>query len=202
MPSADRRDRFLRSMTATERAIFDQATVNYMGKAADNGIALTADQCQLCAAAKIMYWRDHGIRAAQKFKVGKVPTDWPDVEAPKERAKRVQRTPKEETEKYIQGQIVRFMLQRGWLVIRFNSGVKAGDSYFKAYTIENSGANAGVSDLICFKAGKHLFLEVKSATGSLRPTQKAFMDLASQCGEAVFVVRSVEEVSGVVRRAG
>jgi len=42
--------------------------------------------------------------------------------------------------------------------------------------------------------GRALFVEVKSATGKLRPEQRAFLERAERCGCKVVVARSVDDL--------
>lgn len=202
MPSVDRRERFLRSLSPTEMAIYQQMATHYAGKAIDAGKPLSFDQCELCAARMIANWREHGLQKARTMKIGKVPTDWPDVdEKPtREKVKRVRRAAPGESEAEIQSAIIDYMVKR-WIVIRFNSGAfMQGDRFVRAYIVANNNKSSGVCDLVCFRDGRHLFLEVKSATGKLSPDQEAFRDLAASFGEDVHVVRSVADVQRIEQR--
>jgi hypothetical protein len=199
MPSVDRRERFLRSLSPSEMAIYQQMAMHYAGKALEAGRPMQHDQCELCAARFITNWREHGLMKARTMKIGQVPADWPDIEEKpiKDKVKRQRKAPPGQSEAEIQSDIIKYLVKR-WVVIRFNSGAfMQGDRYVRAYTIANSNKSSGVSDVICFRNGKHLFLEVKSATGSLSDDQKAFRDLAAGFGETVHVVRSVADVQHI-----
>lgn len=56
----------------------------------------------------------------------------------------------------------------------------------------------GVSDIIGIYKGKMLCLEVKSATGKLRPEQKKFLDRMKELGAITGVVRSWPEAQRVL----
>ena len=55
--------------------------------------------------------------------------------------------------------------------------------------------HVGVPDRICIMpGGKILFVEVKSATGIIRPTQRYMIDKLNDLGAEAMVVRSCEDV--------
>lgn len=195
----------MRSMTPTEASMFDQMARSMMGQAADAGKNITAEQACLCAAMKIYVWRTEGLQAATKRKIGKIPADYPDVDLKpvKEKVQRVRRALPGESEAEIQAACIKYMKAAGWLVIRFNSGATMIEGrYFRAYTIENSGESSGVSDLICFRNGQHLFVEVKTKTGSYTDAQRAFAELAASFGEEVHTVRSLDDCVRLERSVG
>lgn len=199
MSNVDRRERFLRSLQPSELAIFNQMAMHYAGLSMQAGKPLDHEHCERCAALFIDRWRQHGLMKARTMKIGQVPAEWPDIEEKpiKEKVKRQRKAPPGQSEAEIQSDIIKYLVKR-WVVIRFNSGAfMQGDRYVRAYTIANSNKSSGVSDVICFRDGKHLFLEVKSATGSLSDDQKAFRDLAAGFGETVHVVRSVADVQHI-----
>ena len=55
------------------------------------------------------------------------------------------------------------------------------------------GVHPGFADLIVLSEGRVLFLEVKSKTGSLSPTQMTFRDAVQAQGFAWALVRSVDD---------
>jgi len=186
-----RKEAFMRSMTDIEKRMFTNVMHNYMAKAHANGKQLSTDQLQRCAAEYIHVQRTLGPVAAVKMRLGKVPAGWPDVRVKQTRERKAAPG---QSEAEIQKAIIAELIKCGWLVIRFNSVVTQEHGRFvRAYTIENSGKSAGVSDLIAFKGGRYLFLEVKTEKGTLNPNQIAFRDLAARHGCTVHVVRSVED---------
>lgn len=189
-------------MTPTEASMFDQMARSFMGQAADKGKIITGEQACLCAAFRIDVWRREGMSAAIKRKIGKIPADYPDVDLKpiKEKAVRVKRALPGESEAEIQAECVKYMKAAGWLVIRFNSGATMiGDRYFRAYIIENNGQSSGVSDLICFRGGEVLLIEVKTQKGSYTDAQRDFADLATQYGATVHTVRSLADCVALER---
>lgn len=64
------------------------------------------------------------------------------------------------------------------------------------------GVHPGFSDLLVLEGGRALFLEVKSQTGRLRPSQEAFRDAVQAQGFAWALVRSQDEVIAVLRDHG
>lgn len=98
-------------------------------------------------------------------------------------------------ESVIQKGIIQYLILKGWLVIRINSGCRSdNNSFVRFYTIENTNKSSGLTDLIAFKDGKHLFLEVKRVGGKMSPGQIEFKKLAESKGENVYCVDSVEQV--------
>lgn len=60
----------------------------------------------------------------------------------------------------------------------------------------------GTSDIIGIWRGKMLCIEVKSATGRLRPEQKLFLEAMSSLGAIAFVARSLQDVLLVLSEGG
>ena len=58
----------------------------------------------------------------------------------------------------------------------------------------DTGVPKGFSDLIAIKGGKITFIEVKDATGRIRPAQKAFLQtMRERYGCRAGIARSVED---------
>lgn len=64
------------------------------------------------------------------------------------------------------------------------------------------GVHAGFSDLIVISAGRVLYLEVKSKTGSLTDDQKRFRDDVQAQGFPWALVRSVQDALDALRKFG
>lgn len=64
------------------------------------------------------------------------------------------------------------------------------------------GVTPGFADLIVLSQGKVLFLEVKSATGSLSAAQEAFRDAVQAQGFPWALVRSIDDALGALSEAG
>jgi hypothetical protein len=64
---------------------------------------------------------------------------------------------------------------------------------------EGLGAHRGLSDLICVKDGRTVFIECKTATGKLSEHQQAFRDAISQGGGEYRIARSIEDVMDMGR---
>jgi len=98
-------------------------------------------------------------------------------------------------ESVVQKSIIQYLILKGWLVIRINSGCRSdNNSFVRFYTIENSKKSSGVPDLIAFKGGKHLLIEVKRVGGKMSNNQIEFRKLAEVKGENVYCVDSIEQV--------
>ncbi len=91
-------------------------------------------------------------------------------------------------------------------LIRVNAGVawqgqvlqQSASRLVLAYPRAVRLASEGVSDLIGFKAGRFVAIEVKSASGRVRPEQQAFINLVRASGGLAGVARSVEEAVGIL----
>jgi len=64
---------------------------------------------------------------------------------------------------------------------------------------QSLGSFKGVSDLIAVKAGRVLFIEVKTSTGRLGVHQQAFRDELTRHGGTYIVARSIEDVERALR---
>ena len=92
-------------------------------------------------------------------------------------------------------QAPRFVLPRGAIVHHAVNEVTAGDrrGKIRQAILVGMGVHAGFADLIVLSERRVLFLEVKSATGRLRPAQVAFRDTVQTQGFAWALVRSVDD---------
>ena len=99
---------------------------------------------------------------------------------------------------------LRFVLPSGSIVHHAaNEVTQAGQAGAKRQAIlVGMGVTPGFADLIVLSQGKVLFLEVKSATGSLRPAQEAFRDTVQAQGFPWALVRSIEDALGALSEAG
>ena len=103
------------------------------------------------------------------------------------------------TEQDIQN-LIRAALTPIAMVFRINTGtVKTHDGrYF------SSGTPKGYSDLSGFRKsdGKMFFLEIKSATGRLRPDQRKFLTEMNKYDVITGVARSVEDAIEIIECGG
>lgn len=110
-------------------------------------------------------------------------------------------------EKVIQAAILKYLETTGLLYWRQNSGVipiptgrrnRFGRPVFRLVKLGTSGLPDIISVLP--PAGRLLGLEVKSATGRLRPAQMVFRDQLVASGGAYVVVRSVDDAKEAVEK--
>ena len=99
---------------------------------------------------------------------------------------------------------LRFVLPSGAIVHHAaNEVTQAGVAGARRQAIlVGMGVTPGFADLIVLAQGKVLFLEVKSATGSLSPAQEAFRDAVQVQGFPWALVRSIEDALGALSEAG
>lgn len=99
------------------------------------------------------------------------------------------------TEHDIQNSIRIALSERGWLVLRINSGkVKMADGRWF-----DVGVPKGYPDLTAVKNGRVVFLEVKNETGRIRPDQVKFLEtIRTRYGCKAGIVRSVEDALELV----
>jgi hypothetical protein len=97
-------------------------------------------------------------------------------------------------ERSLQNKIVKALNLLGYIVIHIPNQYSLG-------RIRDAGVLSGAPDLIVLKDGKVWFLEVKTKSGRLRPSQKAFGKLLYEHGFQYHVVRSVEDALHAVGHA-
>ena len=68
----------------------------------------------------------------------------------------------------------------------------------RAYHVANINASAGHSDLVIYKDGRAMFLEVKRPGGKLSDAQTRFMEACLRYGMEYHVVRSVQDAADVL----
>lgn len=81
-------------------------------------------------------------------------------------------------------QVREYLRLTGWYVIRVQQGL---------------GAHRGLSDLICVKDGRTVFVECKTATGKLSEHQQAFREAIKAGGGEYCVARSIADAAGMAR---
>lgn len=64
------------------------------------------------------------------------------------------------------------------------------------------GSYRGVADLTAIKDGRHLYIEVKTATGQLSEDQKKFRDDLVRAGGTYILARSVEDLEQQLKLMG
>ena len=90
------------------------------------------------------------------------------------------------SERSLQAAIVKALNLLGFLVIHIPNQYSYG-------RVRDAGLVSGAPDLIVLKDGKVFFLEVKTKTGRVRPSQKLFAERLRQHGFDYFVVRSLDQ---------
>jgi len=113
------------------------------------------------------------------------------------------RTPEADTQRAIVTAL-RIVLPRSAIVHHCaNEVTEAGPRGVRRQAIlVGMGVYAGFADLIVLSEGRVLFLEVKSKTGRLRPTQIGFRDAVRAQGFGWALVRSVDDALGALRDHG
>lgn len=71
-----------------------------------------------------------------------------------------------------------------------------------AAKLQAMGVRPGVSDLVVIVAGRAHFIELKTEKGKLSPDQKVFLADAETAGCKTHVVRSMNELAGVLNAIG
>jgi len=89
------------------------------------------------------------------------------------------------TERHIQCQIVDYLRATGWLVLETYFGSSRGGSVW---------LTKGIPDLYAIKRGRHIWIEVKTPNGRVRPQQSAVHDQLRAQGAEVYVIRSIEQL--------
>lgn len=110
-------------------------------------------------------------------------------------AQLAKRAKAKDSEAEIQKRIVKTLEAAGWLVIRVNSAVQSPDDrrFLRCYYVQNIGASSGHADIVAYRDGRAVFLEVKAAKGRQSDSQKKFQDACQRYGMPYFIVHSPEE---------
>jgi hypothetical protein len=98
----------------------------------------------------------------------------------------VKREDIQKSERSLQASIVKELTLLGFLVIHIPNQYSKG-------RVRDAGFVSGAPDLIVLKDGKVFFLEVKTKTGRVRPSQKLFAERLRQHSFDYFVVRSIDD---------
>jgi len=94
--------------------------------------------------------------------------------------------PAKNNERSLQAIIVNALNLLGFIVIHIPNQYSRG-------RIRDAGFVSGAPDLIVLKKGRVWFLEVKTKTGWVRPSQKLFAERLRQQGFDYFVVRNLDD---------
>ncbi|MDB6179482.1 VRR-NUC domain-containing protein [Paracoccus sp. Z330] len=115
----------------------------------------------------------------------------------------LRRTPEADIQRSIV-HMLRVVLPRGSIVHHAANEITSGDRRAKQRQaiLVGMGVHAGFADLIILSGGKVLFLEVKSRTGKLRPSQVEFRDAVIAQGFGWALVRSVDDALGALADFG
>jgi len=101
---------------------------------------------------------------------------------------------KNTSERALQHVIVKALDLMGFIVIHIPNQYAKG-------RVRDAGFASGAPDLIVLKEGKVFFLEVKTKTGRVRPSQKAFAERLRREGFEYHVVRSLDDALKAVGHA-
>jgi hypothetical protein len=94
------------------------------------------------------------------------------------------------TEAELLKQVIAYLRLRGWFAWRNGTGAFPLQSEGSKRRFFRAGA-PGSGDVFAIKAGVFLSIEVKTATGRVRPSQADWMDRVNEHGGVAFVVRSI-----------
>lgn len=109
----------------------------------------------------------------------------------------------EHQEAKIQAAIVSAISLAGLYVFAVGNDFAGATSQARAGRLKAAGLRAGVSDLIVMSQdGRAHFLEIKTATGVLSPSQVRFSELCIKHHWPYAVARSVDEAMEQVRKWG
>ena len=102
-------------------------------------------------------------------------------------------------EQDIQNRLADLLITKGYLAVRLNSGMfRVGKRFIRAYIIKNTGKSTGMPDLIAFKNGDYLMIEVKKPKGVVSDSQKDFYGLVESFGLKYYIVESIEEMEVIL----
>lgn len=125
-------------------------------------------------------------------------------------SKQYQKLYNKQSEHTIQDAIIRVLLLKKYMVIRFNSGAFSSETerkdgtkstrFVRFYTIANNKKSAGLSDVWFGKDGKCTYIEVKSKTGRLSKNQEEFIELCNRFKMPIIVADNWEYVLDYVEK--
>ena len=100
------------------------------------------------------------------------------------------------SESEIQSEIIQFLMDSGFLVVRVNSFARSvGPRFIRSYLIQGfEHLSKGFPDILALRGSSALIVECKSKSGSLKPEQKDFRDFAAQYKVKVLTARKVDDV--------
>lgn len=113
------------------------------------------------------------------------------------------------TENQIRNAIAEYLIYDGWLVIRINSGAAVVTennkrrfvSFVKWMSLGQGTQTAGVSDLLCIKAGHPpIVIETKRPGNTPTEAQKRFMAQWEAHGGVALVAESVADVERILNQ--
>lgn len=90
-----------------------------------------------------------------------------------------------------QKSIIEILIKSGWEVVRINS---VNQKYYKSYTYFNLKTSQGLPDLMAFKRGDLLFIEVKSSVGKLQDSQIKVLEHFARKGIKYLVIKDSDEL--------
>ena len=106
-------------------------------------------------------------------------------------------------ESIIQANIVSALSLAGVYVFMIPNDAAGKTNMAKIMRLKSMGLRSGISDLVVISpAGVAHFLEVKTATGVLSPSQIRFAELCLKKGWKYEVARSVDEAMEIIRKWG
>lgn len=101
------------------------------------------------------------------------------------------------SEHAIEQQILEWLNLEGWLAWKLKDSASYDPGQKKFLTPGGFRIN-GVSDVVAVKDGVVLFLEVKTEKGRQSDAQKMFEKKLAEKGGRYFVVRSLDDVKGII----
>ena len=113
-------------------------------------------------------------------------------------------------ESFLQKQVINYLVDKGWHVIRINSGSYSVEdkkrryiAFYKQFSIyfDTMGVNAkkiyssaGMVDLIAMKNNVALQIEVKQPSGKQNMAQKTYEQITTKHGNDYYIIRDIQEL--------
>ena len=102
----------------------------------------------------------------------------------------------------IQASIVAALRIRGWMVQRVNCLAANIDGRHVSANHVYGFGSSGIADLLVMKAGRGVYLEIKTGRGKPTPAQVAFRDWCALHGNRCVTCRTVEDALRAVEIGG
>jgi hypothetical protein len=95
-------------------------------------------------------------------------------------------------------QVLDYLAVRHVFAFRLSTGAFFGDHKGKGWAFRSHSLGPGAADILAFGPSGPIWIECKAPRGRQRPSQKVFETLVKDWGHVYLVVRSIDDLAGVI----